>query len=164
MRRDKRVSERARVVVLLTVAGVLAAMLVLGGAATAKPAAPTDLPDLRAFMTGQQVVNQCLVAPCADPNGSGRAVLRVIPGRGDCYTLDVRRIKPATAASIHRGEPGVNGPIVATLNAPTDGSSYGCGAISHELTYQLREHPGRYYVNVSNKPFPSGAIRGQLHR
>lgn len=151
-------------VVLLTVAGVLAAMLVLGGATTAQPAGPTDL---RAFMTGQQVVNQCLVAPCADPNGSGLAVLKLgVKGRGDCYTLDVRRIKPATAASIHRGKRGVNGPIVATLNAPTDGSSYGCGpgAISHELAYQLREHPGRYYVSVSNKPFPSGAIRGQLHR
>jgi hypothetical protein len=89
-----------------------------------------------------------------------------IQGRGDCYTVDVRRIKAATAASIHRGERGVNGPIVATLNAPTDGSSYGCGpgTISHELADQLREHPGRYYVTVSNKPFPSGAIRGQLHR
>jgi hypothetical protein len=167
MRRDKRVSERARMVVLLTVAGVLAAMLVLGGAATAQPAVSTE-PDLRAIMTGQQVVNnQCLVAPCADPNGSGlAAVLRKIPGRGTCYTLDVRRIKPATAASIHRGVRGVNGPIVATLNAPTEGSSYGCwpGPIGQELADQLWEHPGRYYVTVSNKPFPSGAIRGQLHR
>jgi hypothetical protein len=48
-------------------------------------------------MTGRQVVNQCLVAPCADPNGSGLAVVRVYNARM-CYTIDVRRIKPATAA------------------------------------------------------------------
>src|SRR5215213_6887550 len=124
--RGKGVSEMRRVVVLLTVAGVLAAMLVLaGGAATAQPRAPTDL---RAFMTGQQEVNECLVPPCADPNGSGLAVVRVHKVRV-CYTIDVRRIKPATAASIHRGVRGVNGPIVMPLlNVPTDGSSRGCMA------------------------------------
>ncbi len=54
----------------------------------------------------------------------------------------------------------MNGPIVVRLNAPTDGSSSGCGAISWALSIQLREHPGRYYVDVSNKPFRFGAIRG----
>jgi hypothetical protein len=78
------------------------------------------------------------------------------------YTIDVRRIKPARAAFIHRGRSGENGPIVVPLNAPTDGSSIGCVAISRALSRQLREHPGRYYVNVSNRPFPFGAIRGQL--
>jgi CHRD domain len=147
-------------VVLLTVAGVLAAVLVLGGAATARTAVPTDL---RAFMTGKQEVNECIVAPCADPNGSGLAVLRVHKAKV-CYTIDVRRIKPATAASIHRGRRGENGPIVVPLNAPTDGSSSGCVAIPPPLSIELREHPGQYYVGVSNRPFPFGAIRGQLHR
>src|SRR5215213_6496648 len=128
--RGKGVSEMRRVVVLLTVAGVLAAMLVLaGGAATAQPTAPTDL---RAFMTGQQAVNECLVPPCADPNGSGLAVVRVHKKRV-CYTLDVRRIKPATAAHIHRGARGADGPIAVTLKAPTDGSSRGCVAITPPL-------------------------------
>jgi len=147
-------------VVLLTVAGVLAAVLVLRGAATAQPTAPTDL---RAFMTGQQEVNECLVAPCADPNGSGLAVVRVHKKRV-CYTLDVRRIKPATAAHIHRGVRGENVTIAVTLKAPTDGSSSGCMAIPPPLSFELREHPGRYYVDVSNRPFPFGAVRGQLHR
>ena len=153
-------SEIRRVVVLLTMAGALAAMLVLGGAATAQPAVPTDL---RAFMTGKQEVNECLVPPCADPNGAGLVVLKVHKAKV-CYTIDVRCIKPATAASIHQGRRGVNGPIVVPLNAPTDGSSSGCKALIPPLSKQLREHPGRYYVNVSNKPFPRGAIRGQLHR
>ena len=147
-----------RVVVLLTVAGVLVAMLVFGGATTAQSAAPAGL---GAYMTGQQVTVPCLVAPCADPNGSGRAVVDVYKARV-YYTIDVSRIKPATAASIHRGRPGVNGPVVVPLNAPKDGSSSGCVAISRALSRQLREHPGRYYVNVSNRPFPFGALRGQL--
>jgi hypothetical protein len=154
-------AEMRRVVVLLTVASILVAMLVFGGAATAQSAVPTDL---RAFMTGQQVAIPCFFPPCGDPNGSGLAVVRAHKVKV-CYTLDVRRIKPATAASIHRGVRGENGPVIVPfLNAPTDGSSSGCVAISKALSRQLREHPGRYYVNVSNRPFPYGAIRGQLHR
>jgi hypothetical protein len=81
-----------------------------------------------------------------------------------CYELEVERIKPATAAHIHRGGPNVAGDIVVELKAPTDGSSEGCKAISNKLSKKLREHPGRYYVNVHNDPYPDGAIRGQLHR
>jgi hypothetical protein len=39
-----------------------------------------------------------------------------------------------------------------------------CVDISSSLSEALREHPGRYYINVHNKPFPDGAIRGQLER
>jgi CHRD domain len=58
----------------------------------------------------------------------------------------------------------VAGDIVVELKAPTGGSSEGCKAISKKLSKKLREHPRQYYVNVHNKPFPDGAVRGQLHR
>jgi hypothetical protein len=29
---------------------------------------------------------------------------------------------------------------------------------------KLWHKPSHYYVNVHNKPYPEGAIRGQLHR
>ena len=125
--------EMRRLIVLLTVTSALAAMLVLGGAATAQTAVPTDL---RAFMTGKQEVNECFFPPCADPNGAGLAVLKVHKAKV-CYTIDVRRIKPATAASIHQGRRGVNGPIVVPLNAPTDGSSSGCMPIIPPLSFEL---------------------------
>jgi hypothetical protein len=57
----------------------------------------------------------------------------------------------------------VAGPIVVELKAPTDGSSEGCKAISKQLSKNLREHPSHYYVNVHNRSYPDGAIRGQLH-
>ncbi len=94
-----------------------------------------------------------------DPNGLGEADVKVYKAKV-CYELEVDLIKSATAAHIHRGGPNVAGDIVVELKAPTDGSSEGCTAISKKL----REHPGRYYVNVHNSPYPEGAIRGQLHR
>jgi hypothetical protein len=97
-----------------------------------------------------------------DPNGRGDADVKVYKAKV-CYELEVERIKPATAAHIHRGGPSVAGPIVVELKAPTDGSSEGCKAISRQLSKNLRDNPSRYYVNVHNRPYPDGAIRGQLH-
>ena len=97
-----------------------------------------------------------------DPNGRGDADVTVYKAKV-CYELEVERIKPATAAHIHRGGPSVAGPIVVELKAPTDGSSEGCKAISRQLSKNLRDNPSRYYVNVHNKPYPDGALRGQLH-
>jgi hypothetical protein len=35
-------------------------------------------------------------------------------------------------------------------------------AIPRALSLGLRANPAHYYVNVHNKPYPEGAIRGQL--
>ena len=113
---------------------------------------------LEASLTGEKEVP----GP-GDPNGRGEAEVKVYKAKV-CYELEVERIKPAMAAHIHRGGPSVAGDIVVELKAPTDGSSEGCKAISKQLSKNLREHPSHYYVNVHNKPYPDGAIRGQLHR
>jgi CHRD domain len=143
-----------RMVLLLVTTLVAVAMM----AASALPVLAAPLATLEASLTGEKEVP----GP-GDPNGSGHAVVKVYKARV-CYTLEVRRIKPAMAAHIHRGGPSVAGPIVVTLKAPTDGSSSGCVAISRALSKKLRENPRGYYVNVHNEPYPEGAIRGQLHR
>jgi hypothetical protein len=113
--------------------------------------------NLEASLTGEKEVPRP-----GDPNGRGEAEVKVHKAKV-CYELEVERIKPATAAHIHRGGPNVAGDIVVTLKTPTDGSSEGCKAISNELSKKLREHPSRYYVNVHNEPYADGAVRGQLH-
>jgi hypothetical protein len=137
------------------------AVCVLGALLLALPSFATGATPhstLKASLTGEKEVP----GP-GDKDGSGNAVVKVHKARV-CYALEVRRIKPATLAHIHRGGPRVAGDIVVELKAPTGGSSEGCKAISKKLSKKLREHPRQYYVNVHNKPFPDGAVRGQLHR
>lgn len=135
------------------------AVCVLGALLLALPASgATPLSALEAHLTGEREVP----GP-GDKDGRGNAVVKVYEARV-CYALEVRRIKPAQAAHIHLGLRGEAGPIVAELKAPTDGSSKGCVAVPRALSLGLREHPGRYYVNVHNEPYPEGAVRGQIHR
>ncbi len=134
------------------------ALSVLGALLLALPASAAPRAHLEAKLTGEQEVP----GP-GDPNGIGHADVKVYKAKV-CYTLWVKRIAPATAAHIHRGVRGVAGPIVVPLKPPTDGSSSGCVDISRSLAKNLKEHPSRYYVNVHNRPYPAGAIRGQLER
>ena len=101
----------------------------------------------------------------ADPDGFGTFNAQINPGqRQVCYQLTASDIEPATAAHIHRGEPGVAGPVVVPLAAPSGGSSAGCVTISRELAKDLIQNPDDFYVNVHNAPFPGGAIRAQLSK
>ena len=100
-----------------------------------------------------------------DPDGSGEALIALSPGGDElCFDLKVSGIAPATAAHIHKGAVGVNGPVVVTLQAPTSGSSQGCVTVDSKLLKDIQQHPEDYYVNVHNADFPGGAIRGQLSR
>ncbi len=137
---------------------LLAALVLAIVLLAAVPVGAATRANLEASLTGEKEVP----GP-GDPNGRGEAEVKVYKAKV-CYELEVKRIKPAEAAHIHRGGPSVAGPVVVTLKPPTDGSSEGCNAISEQLSKKLREHPSRYYVNVHNEPYPDGAIRGQLHR
>ena len=134
------------------VLGMLAALML------ALPASAAPLAHLETVMTGEKEVP----GP-GDPNGIGKAKVKVFRGKV-CYRLTAKRIAPATAAHIHKGRKGEAGPVVVPLKPPTDDSSRGCADISRSLSRALREHPGRYYVNVHNRPYPDGAIRGQLEK
>jgi hypothetical protein len=139
-------------------ATLLAALVLALVLIAAVPVIAAQRANLEASLTGEKEVP----GP-GDPNGRGQADVKVYKAKV-CYELEVERIKPATLAHIHQGGPNVAGPIVVELKAPTDGSSEGCKAISKQLSKKLREHPSHYYVNVHNKPYPDGALRGQLHR
>jgi CHRD domain len=100
-----------------------------------------------------------------NPYGTGTAHLLLDPEQQTiCYVIIVERIKlPATAAYIHRGAAGINGPIVVNLRPPNAaGLSTGCTHVPRELIVAIMQHSVDYYVNVHNKPHPKGAVRGQL--
>ena len=145
--------KQRRLFAALLLAALVVLVLALPVSATKKHATT-----LHATLTGEQEVP----GP-GDPDGRGHAVAKVFKTKV-CYTLEVKRIKPATAAHIHLGFRGEAGPVVVTLEPPTDGFSRGCVEIPRALSLGLMEHPSRYYVNVHNEPYPEGAIRGQLHR
>ena len=100
-----------------------------------------------------------------DPDGHGSAMVKVYKTKV-CYTLSAMNIKPATEAHIHKGAKGQTGPIVVPMDQssfnPPKPTSSGCEAISNKLSMKLMQNPSNYYVNVHNKPYPEGAIRGQL--
>ena len=100
-----------------------------------------------------------------DPDGTGFAAVTVNPGQGlVCYELSVSGIAPATGAHIHEAPPGEAGDIVVELQPPTDGSSGGCIDVGRALAKEILQDPSDYYVNVHNKEFPAGALRGQLSK
>ena len=151
-------SRRLFTAMLLALLAALVLVLPASGVTTSEGGSGDPRATLEALLTGEKEVP----GP-GDPDGSGRAVVKVFLAKV-CYTLEVRRIEPATAAHIHLGFRDEAGPVLVTLDPPEDGSSAGCVEIPRALSIGLREHPGRYYVNVHNEPFPDGAIRGQLHR
>jgi hypothetical protein len=133
-------------------------------AGNACPEDETPRATLTARLTGEKEVP----GP-GDPDGSGRATVELFSG-GVCYELEFEDVEGANAAHIHLGLRDEAGPVIVTLfdeeSAPTDGSSSGFLEIPSEipraLSLELREHPGRYYVNVHSEKYPDGAIRGQL--
>ena len=100
-----------------------------------------------------------------DPDGTGFAAVTVNPGQGlVCYELSVSGIAPATGAHIHEVPPGVAGPVVVPLEAPSDGSSGGCIDVGRALAKDILKDPADYYVNVHNEEYEAGALRGQLSK
>lgn len=98
-----------------------------------------------------------------DTDGRGMATVTVNSGQKKvCYDLRVRNVDTATMAHIHVGSVGVAGPVAVSLQAPVGGRSSGCVNVSRDLALKILKSPARYYVNVHNAAFPSGAIRGQL--
>ena len=101
-----------------------------------------------------------------DREGAGRAEISISDNFGQiCYDLnDIRGIGPITGAHIHRGAPGVNGPVVFTLKPANEGGYKGCSGGAEWTQDHIENNPQAFYVNVHTAEYPSGAIRGQLRR
>ena len=79
-----------------------------------------------------------------------------------CYILNAAAVDAPTAAHIHRGARGENGPPVVPLETPEDGASGGCTTLEPDAARALVDNPAGHYVNVHTAAYPAGAARGQL--
>jgi CHRD domain len=141
-----------RPLVLSTV--VLALALLTG----APGRAAQDMGNVTATLTGAAEVP----GP-GDPQGHGTVQVTLNPDKGEvCYELSVANMQEATAAHIHEGAMGKEGPVKVALEAPKTGSAKGCKSADAALIQAIMRDPAGYYVNVHNAAFPKGAVRGQL--
>jgi len=102
------------------------------------------------------------VPAAGDPDGSGRAMIR-IKGTRVCFTLKASRVDALVAAHIHQGAAGAAGPVVVDLFAGGPARK-GCVTTSTALAAAIRRDPRGFYVNVHTAAFPAGALRGQLQK
>jgi len=159
MRSDNLRNHRARQVGALV--GAAALLGLAGGAAPASASGDHD-EMVRAFLKGAKEVP----GP-GDPDGLGRADLTFKDHR-ICFSVSWHGIDPPTAAHIHSGTSAVAGPVVVLLlNAPTGiqppvSMVGGCAQVDAATMHQIHMTPYKYYVNVHNATYPSGALRGQL--
>ena len=145
---------------LLALSATAAAFTLVGCATVEEAVAEKTTTTYRATLTGAQEVGS------GDRDGAGRAEISISDNFGQiCYDLnDIRGIGPITAAHIHRGAPGVNGPPVFTLKPANEGGYKGCSDGAEWTQDRIENNPQAFYVNVHTAEYPNGAIRGQLRR
>jgi len=97
--------------------------------------------------------------PKGDPDGRGTAEV-TITGRRVCWEIKVSRVQTILAAHIHKGAPGVAGPVVVPFGKVY--KAKGCTTTTAALAAAIEKRPSAYYVNVHNAKYPGGALRGQL--
>jgi CHRD domain len=132
------------------VAALVIALVPVAGAAGALQKGGHSL---HATLTGKVEV------PKGDPDGRGTAEVK-ITGTRVCWEIKATKVAKLVAAHIHRGGPGVAGPVVVPFGKTY--ASKGCVTTTASIAAAIAKRPGAYYVNVHNAKHPLGAMRGQL--
>ena len=153
---------KSRLVLALLVSTTAGIVTLAGSQAQAHDPAPAAAGPvfLAADLRGSNEV------PPADPDGRAVAVVR-IQGNQVGFALAWRGIAAPTAAHIHMGAAGANGPVTvgffagavpAGINAVT-----GSVMVADPATLAaIVANPAGFYANIHTTEFPGGAVRGQL--
>jgi len=159
-------------------------------AAATTSASSASKPKPKNFIAKLRGANE---VPAVTTDGLGIAKLRVNGGKLHWF-VNASNLDNVTAAHVHCGAAGVNGPVVltlfptATFTAPTnpagrftsgwilltdDIADVDCGftvdednVVDHadDIVALLRLTPSKAYVNVHSSDFPGGEIRGQVRK
>ncbi|WP_338302837.1 CHRD domain-containing protein [Erythrobacter sp. Dej080120_24] len=129
------------------------------GMAVAPAQADDEVHSLGASLFGEYEVDH----EGAGKDAGGDFTGEIDMGRGTlCYYLEVYGLDEVTAAHIHKGKDGENGPPVVVLEFEGADRDEVCLEVEAELLADMARHEERYYVNVHTAAYPAGAIRGQL--
>jgi hypothetical protein len=79
-----------------------------------------------------------------------------------CYSLTWKNIDTPVASDVHKGAAGKSGPVTVALSSTAPVSNSGCVKVTKSLLTAIGKTPSAYYVLVTTKKYPKGAIRGQL--
>lgn len=125
---------------------------------------------LAAALAQGQVFTSSLLG--SRPASSGQAgaqgvVLVWLDGSQLHYALFYFGEQAPTAAHIHQGRAGQEGPVTVNFNPSFSALAdafvaTGSLALSDDVAASLRSDPGGFYVNVHTASFPAGIARGQL--
>ena len=106
------------------------------------------------------------VGNAGDANGFGSALISIDRDTNTVnYSLSFANLSTVTAAHIHAGPAGVNGPVKVNFTFPA--GTAGAGAFSGSVVDADAEFitalsAANFYVNIHTNEFPGGALRGQL--
>ena len=80
-----------------------------------------------------------------------------------CSQIVTKGLVNITAAHIHRGVKGVNGPVVVAFVTKSIGTGkLSCIIVPAASAKAIIKNPTGFYINVHTKKFPNGAVRAQL--
>jgi hypothetical protein len=112
--------------------------------------------------TGQQLrLDGSKEVPPVDTMAYGTATVNIADDRSVVVTLSVMNMTP-TAAHIHEGAPGANGPVIVPFNR-ISGDSFVApdGARLTDAQYASYK-AGNLYLNVHSAKYPGGEVRAQI--
>ena len=135
------------------------AVLVLAGCETMGSAWDST----KSFVTGSNVkLSGVEEVPPVTTTASGSGWIKVKDDMSVSGSIKTAGIA-GTAAHIHSGAPGKNGPVVITLTKGADGNAWSVPAGAKLTDAQYKEYKaGNLYVNVHSAAHKGGELRGQL--
>ena len=141
---------RTRILILSALALGVVPALALGAHAKMSPV-------VSAKMTGAQETPKK-----GEEGASGIAVINLDLGKGKvCWQFKaLKKVVGPQVSHIHKGAKGKAGPVFIPLGGKY--KAKGCTTSTKKNIEAVESKPNAYYVNIHNKEYGNGAVRGQL--